>query len=420
MGGGAVSEIRRSGYDAIVIGGGVAGCACAAAVAGRGLSVLLLERDRLASGASGRNQGGLLPNPHPAICGLYQEAIDFYKQVAAETRVSFQLRPHGYLLVGADKQGLATAVRHAGALAATGHAIERLDPAALRELEPGLAPDLAGGARIEGAHAFHPVLATVAMAEYARARGAQIRTLTTVRGLLVSGSRVTGVVTDEGPIAAGAVVCAAGPWLRNLALQAGADVPVFGSTGYLVRTEPIPHLRFRHTIMQSTWHGTKTGIDRNTLPELAQVAGGEEPFGATRVVFSLQPLPGGDIVLGSSSGPAIAVDGATAGETDDAGVAGRIARAALQYAPSLAGVGVRGSWHGIRPMTPDSMPIVGRAPGADGLWVATGYGIDGMPLAPGTARMLANHLVSDRPDPDAVSFDPERFSRPDRIRAQGA
>lgn len=403
------SEVRHSGYDAIVIGGGVAGCACAATIAARGLSVLLLERGQLASGASGRNQGGLLPNPHPAICGLYQEAIDFYKQVAAETAVPFQLRPHGYLLVGADRAALATAVRHAGALAATGHVIERLDAAALAELEPGLAPDLAGGVRVEGAHAFHPVLATVAMAEYARSRGAVVRTNTTVRGLLCLRGKTVGVFTDDGPITAGAVVCAAGPWLRSLALQAGADVPVFGSTGYLVRTAPVRHLTFRHTIMQSTWHGTTSGIDRNTLPDMRQVADGDEPFGVTRVVFSLQPLPTGEVVLGSSSGPAISVDGAAAGETQDLTIAGRIARSALRYVPSLAEVGVRASWHGIRPMTPDSMPIVGRAPGVDGLWIATGYGIDGMPLAPGTARMLANHLVSGRPDADAVAFDPERF-----------
>lgn len=408
-------EIRRNGYDAIVIGGGVAGCACAAMLATHGLSVLLLERGRLADGASGRNQGGLLPNPHPAICGIYQEAIDFYKQVAAETQVSFQLRSQGYLLVGADRTALATAVRHAGALAATGHVIERLDPAALVELEPGLAPDLAGGVRVEGAHAFHPVLATVAMAEYARARGAVVRTNTTVRGLLLNHGRVAGVITDDGPVAAGAVVGAAGPWVRSLALQAGADVPVFGSTGYLVRTAPVRHVTFRHTIMQSTWHGTNTGIDRNTLPDVRQVAvsAGEtesaEPFGSTRVVFSLQPLPSGDVVLGSTSGPAIAVDGAVAGETHDATVAGRITSGAMRYAPTLAQVGVRASWHGIRPMTPDSMPIVGPAPGAEGLWIATGYGIDGMPLAPGTARMLANHLVSGGRDSDAASFDPGRF-----------
>jgi len=402
-------ETRQGGYDAIVIGGGVAGCACAAAIAARGLSVLLLERDRLASGASGRNQGGLLPNPHPAICGLYQEAIDFYKQMAAETQVSFQLRPQGYLLVGADRAGLATAVRHAGALAATGHVIERLDSAALVELEPGLAPDLEGGVRVEGAHAFHPVLATVAMAEYARARGAVVRTNTTVRGLLTAHGKVIGVITDDGPITAGAVVGAAGPWLRSLALQVGADVPVFGSTGYLVRTAPVRHVTFKHTIMQSTWHGTSTGLDRNTLPDLRQVGEADEPFGTTRVVFSLQPLPSGELVLGSSSGPAIAADGAITGETQDAVVAGRIARGAVRYAPSLADVGMRASWHGIRPMTPDSMPIVGPAPGAEGLWIATGYGIDGMPLAPGTARMLANHLVSGHPDADAVSFDPGRF-----------
>jgi sarcosine oxidase subunit beta len=372
--------------------------------------VLLLERDRLASGASGRNQGGLLPNPHPAITIIYQEAIDFYKQVASESRIDFQLRPHGYLLVGADAQGLATAVRHSAALAATGHTVDRLGPEGLVATEPALARDLAGGVRVEGAHAFHPVLATVAMAEFARAHGAVVRTHTCVRGLMIASGRVTGVITDDGVVFAGAVVCALGAWARSLALQAGADVPVFGSTGYLVRTTRVPGATFSHTIMQSTWHGQSTGLDRNTLPDLARTGAETDPLGATKVVFSLQPLPSGEVVLGSSSGPAVAVDGATANETEEVSVIGRIARSALRYVPGLADVQVRASWGGIRPMTPDSMPIVGRAPGVDGLWIATGYGIDGMPLAPGTARMLANHVVSGRPDFDALSFDPARFS----------
>jgi D-hydroxyproline dehydrogenase subunit beta len=125
------------------------------------------------------------------------------------------LRPHGYLLVGGDAPGLATAVRHAGALAATGHVIERLDARELVTLEPGLAPDLAGGVRVEGAHAFHPVLATIAMAEFARAHGAAVRTHTCVRGLLTTRDRVTGVITDDGPIMAGAVVCATGATSRR-------------------------------------------------------------------------------------------------------------------------------------------------------------------------------------------------------------
>lgn len=407
-----MSGTGPAGYDAIVIGGGVAGSACAATLSARGVSVLLIERDRLASGASGRNQGGLLPNPHPAICGLYPEAIDFYKQMAAETEIPFNLRPRGYLLVGADRQGFQTAVRHAGALAATGHPVERLNPTELVELEPGLSPDLAGGVRVDGAHAVHPVLVTLAMTAYARARGAAVRTHTTVRALMTSRGRVNGVITDDGPIMADEVVCAAGSWLRSLTLQVGADVPVFGSTGYLVRTAPVRHLSFRHTIMQSTWHGTNTGLDRNTLPDVARVSSDhQDAFGATKVVFSLQPLPSGEVVLGSSSGPAVAVEGSVASETAETSVASRIAKSALGYVPGLAGVGVRSSWHGIRPMTPDSMPVVGRVPGVEGLWVASGYGIDGMPLAPGTARMLANHLVSGRPDGDSVSFDPERFTR---------
>ena len=65
---------------------------------------------------------------------------------------------------------------------------------------------------------------------------------------------------------------------------------------------------------------------------------------------------------------------------------------------------MRAAWSGVRPMSPDGLPIVGPAPGAPGLWLLTGFGIDGMPLAPGTARLLTEYLVSERCPAGAEPF----------------
>jgi len=389
--------------DVIVIGGGVAGCACAARLAERGLRVRLLERGPLASGASGRNQGGLLPSPEPACGQIFPEGIDYYRQLAGEGRIDFQLRRHGYLLVAEAPAELARAAEHGRALAGLGFPASTVDSDRLRELAPGLAPGLAGGVVVDGAYALHPVLAVAALADRARQAGAQISTGVLVRGLQSSGGRVSGVVTDGGPLPAGAVVLAAGPWSRSLALQAGSDAPVSGTRGWLVRTAPVPELPFRHTMMQSTWHGAD-GLRGHTLPALADYG---EPGAAgptARVIFSLQPLPSGEAVLGSSSSTAISIG---PGHHE---VAGAIARTAVRFAPVLAKVAVRAAWSGVRPMTPDGLPLFGPAPGVAGLWLATGYGIDGLPLAPATARMLARHLVDGHPDPAAAGFDPARFA----------
>ncbi|MFJ1596249.1 NAD(P)/FAD-dependent oxidoreductase [Streptomyces sp. NPDC088261] len=389
-------------HDVIVVGGGIAGCAAAERLAGQGLSVLLLERGALAGGATGRNQGGLLPSPVPACGALFAEAIAFYEETARESEVSFRFRPHGYLLVASDEEDLVRARGHGQGLSDAGFPTHEIGPDELRDLEPGLAPDLAGAVAVEGAHALHPVLAAVAMAGRAARAGAEIRTHTPVRGLTTDGDRITGVVTDTGPLAAGAVVLAAGPWARSLAQQAGSDVPVFGARGWLVRTAPVTDTVFRHTLMQSTWHGP-VGLKRSGPPLLTDVAGPATT--ATQVVFSLQPLPSGEVVLGSSSGPALQPDDVR----DGAEAVQLIAAAAARHAPVLAKTPVRAAWSGVRPMSPDGLPIVGPALGAPGLWLLTGFGIDGMPLAPGTARLLTEHLVSGRCPAGAEPFAPGRF-----------
>src|SRR5919204_1302908 len=179
--------------DVIVVGGGVVGCACAAELAGRGLEVLLLERAELAAGASGRNQGLLLPGLEPHAGPLFREAVEGYRRLAAEGGVDFDLRPVGHLLLAADEATLASAKEQAGTMAAAGFAAEELDAAGLVALEPSLAPDLAGGFRSTDGWALDPAGVTLAWAERARRAGAELRTWTAARRLVVRGGRVTGV-----------------------------------------------------------------------------------------------------------------------------------------------------------------------------------------------------------------------------------
>jgi D-hydroxyproline dehydrogenase subunit beta len=201
--------------DVVVVGGGVVGCACALALAGRGLEVVVLERAGLAAGASGRNRGLLLPHPDPAFDLLYREDVAGYRRLAEQAGVPVDLRPAALLVVAGDGAGLAEAERLAVALAGFGHAVEPLDPGVLATLEPCLAPDLAGGYRQDEGFQVDPTAATLAFAAAARRAGAVFHTHDQAHRLLVDGGRVTGVATDSGPRAAGAVVLATGPWTRR-------------------------------------------------------------------------------------------------------------------------------------------------------------------------------------------------------------
>jgi D-hydroxyproline dehydrogenase subunit beta len=154
--------------------------------------------------------------------------------------------------------------------------------------------------------------------------------------------------------------------------------------------------------MRSTWHGEK-GLKRPGPPSLESLADPSQP--GPQVVFSLQPLPSGEVVLGSSNGQALQLDDPRDGEE----AVGLICATAARHVPGLGTESVRAVWSGVRPMSPDGLPIVGPAPGTEGLWLLTGFGIDGMPLAPGTSRLLAEYLVEGGRPSGAEPFDPRRF-----------
>ena len=378
--------------DVVVVGGGVVGCACALALADRGLGVVVLERAGLAAGASGRNRGLLLPHREPGSGVLYHEGVAGYRRLAEEGGVPFDLRPVALLVVAADGPELAEAGRLAAALAGLGHAVEPLGPAELAKLEPCLAPDLAGGFRQDEGWEVDPTAATLAFAEAARRAGAVFRTHDQAHRLLV----------DGGPLAAGAVVLATGPWTRPLAARAGIDLPVGGARGWLLQTAPLPWT-VGHTLADAGWAAPQDATSparAPTVEELAGAAPGAEPWSA----FALQQGPGGHAVVGGSVDASLR-EGAEHPETPRG-----LARRALRFVPGLAGVPVVATWSGVRPVTPDGQPLVGPVPGLAGLWVAAGHGPIGVLAAPATARMLAEHLVGGRPDPAAAPFDPARFA----------
>jgi D-hydroxyproline dehydrogenase subunit beta len=387
--------------DVIVVGGGIVGCACALALADRGLEVLVLERAGLAAGASGRNRGLLIPHPDPVADGLYREGVAGYRRLAEQATIPFGPRPTALLAVAADDAGLAEVQRLAEELGGLGHAVELLEAGMLANLEPCLAPDLAGGIRHEGWE-VDPTAATLALAAAARRAGAVFRTHQQAHRLLLGGDRVTGVAVDGGPLAAGAVVLATGPWTRPLAAWAGIDLPVGGARGWLLQTAPLPWT-VGHALMDAGWAAPKDPAFPGRAPTVEELAGEPSDLQAW-TAFALQQGPGGHAVVGASLAASLREDG------EHPETVRGLARRARRFVPGLAGVPVVATWSGVRPVTPDGHPLVGPVPGLGGLWVAAGHGPIGVLAAPATARMLADHLAGGRPDPAATPFDPARFT----------
>ena len=383
--------------DVAIVGGGIIGAACAHEMARRGASVVLIERDELASGASGRNQGWLVLSPDPPCTPMSRASLSVYREVVdtSAVPVRFDHEPIGFLLVATDERAAEAAGAHAQTWAATGVGAEFFDGAALRAAEPALADDVLGAWRVDEGRRVDPGALTVALATAARDLGADIRHHVNVRSLTHTRGRVTGVATDDGVIAADTIVLAAGPWSAPLVRPLGIDLPVTGARGWIVELAAAPGL-LHHLIEEED--GVPEEAER--FPLASELAAGVAPEPAVAAI--MHAAPDGTVVCGASHHPVLRP------EAEDAHAPSRIAARAIRVVPALADLTVRGTRWGIRPMSPDGRPLVGRL--MEGLFAATGHGPEGVLLGGGTAALVGAFIAGEAPPFDPAAFDPGRFS----------
>jgi glycine/D-amino acid oxidase-like deaminating enzyme len=381
--------------EVAVIGGGIAGCTVAYELAGHGVDVTLVEQGAIASAASGLNAGLLLNQIEPDVVRIMQRSLEIYRGLVEAGGDTFDFRPVAQVLLARDASQLELTEARVTGMQAIG---VRVDPIAISDLRrelPQLAPEVAGAYVVPEAWALTPAAATSAFADAARARGAEIRTGVRATRIEVSGGRLAGIATDQGSLACDAVVIAAGPWLPVLL----PGMPITAGRGWLMRTGRLP-FRLPWVLEEMSWPDQDVLGRAARPPRLADVAGGHDRPVAE--AFVMVPLPAGDALIGTSLSPSLrsSVEGVE--------MPRRLAGRALEVAPGLADLEVLNAWSGVRPMTPDGMPVVGAA-GPDGVFVHGGHGSLGMMAAPATARWLVAEILDGAPPPELVSLRPDRF-----------
>jgi D-hydroxyproline dehydrogenase subunit beta len=387
--------------DVAVVGGGIVGAACAYELARAGASVTLIERDELAAGASGRNQGWFVLPEDPILEPMARATLPRYLDVAASAAlpVWIDLDPVGHLLVALESADVDRAQPALTSAAAQGVAIRSLDAAELHEAEPAITLDAVAGWLLDQGRRLDPAALTVALALAAKATGADVRHHLCVRALIEEGDAVRGVVTDEGTIRADDIVVAAGPWSAMLLDPIGIRLAVSGARGWIVRTSA-PTVPLHHLIEHAGWRDAPDRLEAVSRPSTARVATDAEPRAEVGAI--LHRHPDGTVLVGSSRQAWITP------EPEDPSVPRRQLAAAIALVPSLAETRVLSTWWGLRPITPDERPLVGRL--RDGLIVATGHGSEGVILGAGTATLVSS-IVAGGPAPfDATPFDPNRFA----------
>ena len=359
--------------DVVVVGGGIVGTAAAAFLAATGARVVLVEREGLASGASGANSGIVQHPFDPILVPLYHETVALYRDLSSISS-GFHLpsEPAGMLFVSESE----AAARAQAALVIEAFPELRTEVFAgadLQALEPAAAPDL-WACQVDIGYPVMPGASTYAYATLAEARGAQIRQGHAAT-LEIDSDAVVGVRVDGQLLAAGAVLVAAGPWTAGLLDPTGRWSPIHPLWGAVVEVELAdpPH----HVLEQA---GIEAVIGGG-VPETAAIP---EEQG---LLFSLAPLPGASVV-GSTF---------LADEPNPQAWMEPILERASRFVPAVADAPIRGVRACARPQSVDGRPLIGAVPGLRGLYVCAGHGPWGISTGPASARLAADLILGRDP-----------------------
>jgi glycine oxidase len=353
--------------DVAVVGAGVIGLACAWRAAQRGLDVVVLESRTPAAGASGVAAGMLAPVGELSfgeqrLLELTLEAARRYSDFVAELeeRSGQQVgySRSGALHVALDRDEAEELRRRHGLQRSLGLEAEWLTPRRCRELEPGLAPAIAAGVHAPHEGAVDPRALCAALLVAMERDGAEVRSSSAVCEAVISGERIEGVRTEGGDeVLASHVLLANGCWAGDAEwLPPAARPPVRPVKGQI--------LTLRGPASESV-------CERIVASERVYVV----------------PREDGRLVVGAT------VEERGFDTTVTAGGVHELLREAYRLLPEIAELELEEAAAGLRPGTPDNLPLIG--PGAlDGLVLATGHYRNGILLAALTADRVADVLAA--------------------------
>ncbi|MEV5277435.1 FAD-dependent oxidoreductase [Streptomyces sp. NPDC052811] len=375
----------RSTSDVIVVGAGVVGAACAYYAARAGLRVTVLDRGPVVAGTTGAGEGNILVSdkePGPEL-ELALFSAQLWRELAGLLPPGIEYEPKGGLVVASDGAGLAALRTFAAGQEKAGVTVRDVAADRLHDLEPHLAPGLAGGFHYPQDAQVMPALAT---AHLLRASGAEIRLGEAVTGVLTGpGGAVRGVRGAWGELHAPYVVNATGAWGGELARLAGVELPVLPRRGFVLVTEPLPRV-VRHKVYGADY--------------VADVASGSAALQTSVVI---EGTPAGPVLIGASR-ERVGFDRTLSPEA-----LRRLAAGATTLFPVLAGIRAMRTYAGFRPYLPDHLPAIGPDPRVPGLLHACGHEGAGIGLAPATGHLVASCLTGAQPALDTTPFEPSRF-----------
>jgi len=366
--------------DAVIVGAGIVGAACAAELAARGMQVQVIDSHGIGGGATAAGMGHIVVmNDSPAEFALSRYSRDLWLEIAPQLRERDAFARCGTLWVATDDEECEAARAMHDAFAAQGVAAQMLDAAALRAREPALAPSMAGGLLIEqDSIVYAPTAAEWLLAHSPHA--ARIRVRLNAEVARVDAQHVT--LSSGERVSAAHVIVANGIGAQRLV----PSVPLQPKKGHLLITDRYP------------------GFIRHQLLELGYIKSAHHATG-TSVAFNAQPRPTGQLLIGSSrqfdtTDPAVEMP-----------VLAQMLQRAARYLPALPKLNGIRAWTGFRAASPDGLPLIGPAgDAAPGIWLAVGHEGLGVTTSLATAKLLAAQITRSDAAIPVAPFLPARFA----------
>jgi len=367
--------------DVVVIGGGIVGSSIAYRLISEGLNVTVVERDSIGNHASGYALGLLNPtNETGNIESLNYQSFAMHKEmldtIQDESGVDAQVlkMPHIELaLEESEIPYLKSEVDRINEF--PGFKSTWLEPAEIQKMEPRITDDLFGGTLVEDVIMLDSYNLTLATAQAAESKGVEV-VLGEATGIIYEKDQAVGVTLGDGQIDCDSVVLALGPWSGTSSLWVDIDVPIVPQKGEIIRVEGL------NPPLGAHFHGTALGSSCSVV---------QKADGATWLAATSEDGTGFDVTPLSEASEALSLRG-------------------VRMLPELESHQLVLHTACMRPVAPDGDPILGKVPGKDGVFIATGTGGKGILMGPVIGKAMADLVMAGETNLDIAQFGLDRFS----------
>lgn len=371
---------RTKSEEVVIIGAGVIGASIAYYLAKQGVKPLLIDQGDVCSGSSGACDKAIsMQSKNPGLhLAMAMESAAMFPRLDEELDYDIEYSPCGGMIAIENEKQMTIMESFVARQQALGLPVSLLSIEEARRRQPAFSPSLLASTYSPADAEVSPLKLTFGFARAAKRLGAIIHTGAKVTAIETTGGRVSGVETSKGSFRADIVINAAGAYAPSIGSLAGLTIPIRPRRGQIVVTEAMPAY-----LTGEIW-SARYIVAKHT-PEMIRQ---EDPQAADLGVgLALGQTREGTLLIGGTR-ELVGYDLSTTPEALTA-----ILRHAANIVPGLRDIHVIRVFSGLRPYTPDGLPILGPVTGIDGFLMAAGHEGDGIALAPVTGKMMAEYIV---------------------------